>query len=1587
MMPETTTTSHPPPLPTAAQSNEAEGRAAELRREAEASTDRTRRALLLYEAGYLTETALGQPAQAVQHYLSSYNLDHRFRLPLYALLRMFERRRSFKNLSRLYDAELRSARSPAEKATALVDQATLAMVSQGDLEVVRACLERATETHPTAEASVLLEWNRVSAADAEGAMSALLKRADSSDDPIHRGVLLLEVAAHRERAGEHSAALEALKTAALGPRTHESFLAALARFARANNYLPELVEATERRADLVAAELKERSAESEPDQALIERLSARAVALWYEAARLRCTSLSDAEGALVCVEKALEIRPDDVLLRQTRMLAYDLKEDREKAAEEAKRLLALGIEGEHAAALHFRLAEHALVRGDSEAARLSLMEAIQQAGGSIAADAILDDLLLDEERHRERVQRREKRAEGAEGGRASRLLLEAAQIAAHDLKDVQKARELYERADALTEKSPEVAREAYGASLELLDPELTRFAIDKLLAQKLDDDERAALVHHRIDCAASDDEALALIETHLADPTFAHFLPTLALVRAAEAKRFPLLARAHELLAERAVSPDEQVAHLCAAARANLRANLTAEARSALERALSRAPGQRYAVALLEEVLRGGGEGSQVVELLRRAAEAQGKGRSAEMSLLVAGAAAEGAGNLTQAAQSYEEAADRNPESVGPLWALLRLAERNDDQELELRAREGLAQHEARINKPGIDSLLLGEHYDLVSNKPELAEHMFTEALSDEGTRANAAIALLLLRTGSPELRERAAEVLAEESVPDNAVGFLRARGISLSVRGADRAAVLDVIERVAAARSNDRWAAMARASLPLPGAPREHAVAAATFASTTSDADFAESLRSEALMANLLAGETRPLEEELRMASIPLDGALSQHAAHTVVAHASPLLDAPLRARALSVCAEHARTADARAELARAEARARVLAGEAALAVDVLTRRLEQEPDDLAALELLRVAARKAQRFELVADAAERLAEHVQGELWASLLEEAGATRMDLLDDVEGAERVLRKVMDKYPTRPIPYYRIHDLLGERNDTAQLIALVEARTELVDEAEELAPLFYELARLHRASGDLDAALDALDHLSMLEEHVGGLALAMEIHTARENWSEAVSALEALAQAEGVPLTQKRLARLAAADFYLNRLNDGDAALAQLDQLVTEGHADAALYTRIGDVAEKLGKLERAGEALLLGAELAKGELRNDLTLRAAAVFARAGQADKGVELYQRAMDARPGHVGAVRALLALTEDDAIRERALTRFETEVRAEARAQPLEPEPLRKLVVLSELRRREDIAFVALTTLVTIGAANMGERDAADAAMRRVFGARPNPKSPIGVGELRELLAPPVDERYAQLFRTLFGAAADIDRLEPGRFDVGRGQRVSPREPNQVRDEIVAMMGAFELKLGDFYVGGDEATRVVGFPRDDELAMLAGVGVTAPLSSTRRHQLALQVAGYALSSLPLLTRTSAQAARLVFAAMIAAEALLPPNVARDELGDLPRTLAKALPRKVRKALPDLVRSLPDGGTSTETQVRLLLRHTRRLALLLGGDLEAALEGVVGALPSPETIGGSDDALDLVRAFTSAAMTTLRKRLGLAR
>src|SRR5262245_54844998 len=102
-----------------------EERVANLRAEIQADSNRTRQAILQYEIGCLLERKLGAESTAVTEYLSAYNLDPGFRPPLFDLIRIFEGRRSWKNLEKLYDAEVRSAVAPGEKASGLVDKGSL----------------------------------------------------------------------------------------------------------------------------------------------------------------------------------------------------------------------------------------------------------------------------------------------------------------------------------------------------------------------------------------------------------------------------------------------------------------------------------------------------------------------------------------------------------------------------------------------------------------------------------------------------------------------------------------------------------------------------------------------------------------------------------------------------------------------------------------------------------------------------------------------------------------------------------------------------------------------------------------------------------------------------------------------------------------------------------------------------------------------------------------------------------------------------------------------------------------------------------------------------------------------------------------------------------------------------------------------------------------------------------------------------------------------------------------------------------------------------------------------------------------------
>ncbi len=1567
------TSSAPPSLPP--ELAEARARVRQLRAEADASNDRTVKATLLFEAGYVNEVILQSPAQAVQDYLAAYNADNRSRLPLHALVRMFERRRSYKNLNRLYDAEVRSARSPAERGTALTSQALLSKVL-GEEKLVQTRLEQALEQEPKADPALLLEWNRRAAGDNDGALHALAKRAESSDDPTHRGALLVELAAIREQRGEISGALEALRAAALAPEVREeAYAIALGRFARQHGFTEELVEASERRATRLGEELKERVKDLESDPLLLQRLRSRAVAHWYEAARLRSTALSDPLGALRSIEGAIQHAPHDLLFRYLRMLTYDLLEDREQAAVEARALLGAGLEGEQAAALHFRLAEHALVVGDAETARKKLIETIAVAGGSAAAEAILDDLLLDEGRDADRIAQRETEAnEAKDPAQAVQKLAEAAQIAAQELRDAGQALRLFERADALKSNDPMLLREAYGSALDMHDDALARFAISRLLTVTLEPEERTSLRHHRFEIA-NDSERDALIDDELRESEPAEIVLKLALMHAASRKDYTRLSRIHAARA-RLVEGDEAAAELSAAARASLRGGDVEQARALLERALDSAPSQRYALTLLEEVLRRQGDHSAAITLLRNAAERHEGERDTELALLSAGLAAEQHGDAVGAEQSYLEAASKDAPSLGALWALLRLAQRKSSPELERTARAGLSEREHLDGRAGVDTVLLAERYDLVDQAPEQAEPLLLRALNDDDVGHHAAIALALSRSAPLSVRADAIELLATRATDSLRPALLRELGGELVARNAPPARVLELVERTGRVRSDDRWAHFTRTHAGLAVRPQEHGHALSTFAEVTTDAQLASTARAEALWSEQRNQLARPLAQTLYGVlnlneEQPLE--LTPELAEGVVALGSPALDGALRTQALELIARTGEPAE-RARQLFDLARARLASGEATEALIAIEELLARDDRSLAAWELAYEAAGRARKPALLAEAAEKLSAALDGQSAIELLEQAATVRMDQVDDRAGAERLFAQVLALDPDRKHSYQRMHDLLAARNADKDLNELVRWRSERVDDPDELVKLHYELARQERKQGNLEAALDCIENVLLLDdEHLGALALSAEIQTARGRFREAVSSLDRLAATSSLPKAQRRLAILGAADFLEHKLEDREAALTRLERLLALTPDDAQAQVRFADLAERHGAFERAAPALERAIEL-DGALEGKIALSQRLGDLLANKLHKKVEAvsaYRRVLEWAPDHVDAARAVLTLTEDDAV----LVRLELELRGRVREEPRDAVLLRKLLALAELKQDRDLAFLTLSVLDALDQLASGEETM---RFRELLNSARNTPLAKGVtlseGELRALLAPSGDGRQQQLLRSVFSAASELEQLEPARFGVGRAQRVNARDPHALREDVRSLAEPLGMTIGDVYIGGSDGNAIVVLPREGELGFVLGSNVESPLAGASRQRAAMQLAGVALATLPLVMRGSEGAAKLLGAAILSENLPLAADFPRDN--ELTRQVGKLLPRKVRRALAEQVRALPDQGAGLLGACDHALARTRRLGLLLSGELSAALREV----------GADGEAqLDLLRTWLGVPMSSSRRKLGL--
>ncbi|MEM7608857.1 MAG: hypothetical protein AAF411_26215, partial [Myxococcota bacterium] len=332
----------PPPTPAAAKSEEPTRRDV-IQAEVDGGVeDGKREALLRWALGLELEQERDLAA-AVKSHLAAYNLNPEFRLPLRALVRIFTRRRSFKNLRRLLEASVQASSTVHERASAMLDLAHFLEHHADDTRAAREWVDKALEEDGASRYGAFA-LERAARSDADGAalIRALELRVELAESPVLRGLLLHDLAWAREREGDIDGAMEDLESAAALPAVRWRSFAVLERIARRHERAAELARALEALGELALAVA--RGEDTEGSGAFrIERFAderragGEAAALFYEAAFLHL-QLGEAPQAIALLGKAAALRPADVFIADAHVRALRAGREGARIVEVADRL-------------------------------------------------------------------------------------------------------------------------------------------------------------------------------------------------------------------------------------------------------------------------------------------------------------------------------------------------------------------------------------------------------------------------------------------------------------------------------------------------------------------------------------------------------------------------------------------------------------------------------------------------------------------------------------------------------------------------------------------------------------------------------------------------------------------------------------------------------------------------------------------------------------------------------------------------------------------------------------------------------------------------------------------------------------------------------------------------------------------------------------------------------------------------------------------------------------------------------------------------------------------------------------------------
>ncbi len=1570
-----------------------------LRAEAEACEDPVRKAVLLHEAAELEERVAGDELGAAREYLAAFNLDNGFREPLEALVRILERRRSLKNLARVLDSMSKSADTSEERARALRALAADAVDVKNDRDGAREFLEQAVDADASDQTAwLMLEIDAGMRRDGDARRRALARRVELTSDPKWAGLLRVDLADEKAEGGDVDDALDVL-TEVISSQDAAAFRAceAAERLARKAERQDREAWALVQRGDIVLESLQEPpSPRGLGVPRALRRAGVAADAYVRAAAAYRGCGRVDDE--LVTLERAIEVDGDATMPHLARIAAATRLGDLDRASQIARALLARDLRPDLAPNFWLAIAEGALAHGDRDGvieACDRLLEAAKEHEGrsAVVPKTLLIDLLLDgaDPQRLCTLCENDASTRPTEEGRARGYLV-AATVRALFANDGEGARRDLDLALTNGAQAVQVARLAAslsattpGAHGEPGDAAWYEMAADEIRAASDDEKEKSDLAIDlaRVRAARNDrDGARRALETIADDAPHGLLARVARLALGGDEAGDALLAKLGEgtegdaaigfavARAVRATRKDDAAART--EALAAIGAASEADELSSLVRAsaaLAKNPSD--AASIMRELSRTS-EDPTARDVLRLAAAI----------LLVKGGARD------VGLEVVDELETDATGAFGPARAIWqrRVANGDDDARraaMDLTARDVLAEGSFGALERAIDRLVTP------TGEGASAEELLQE-LGGSRDPSLARTAVLLQAIWPDE------NVAAETK--EQAIGAIEALGGDAG-RQLARASL-----RRAVQSGDPQTAIVGAEGWHRAGGGAPAALEMLIAAEQAADAD--AEVRARVALASSLTGPASQLVAAsaalaAHVANLPPpplpssgEGDAAQPIALAQFELAEPGCDPTRREMALRGLADIVEGSSSTLhEMAAWSALARADYGSAralfARALE-LARLAAEEPrsalEGAIETELLAASGRPTPAW---GDLVERLALLVEtrGDVAgaATLFEQVGHAWWDRIGDQVRGERALGEAFARDNTRKAAFERVFRAARTRKEDDRLLEIVAHRLEATDDPPEMAKLFWEQARVLRGKGDRDAALSALENVTMLEpDHVGALALSAEIYVGRQQYEEAATALDRLSR-QPVPAQQKLGAGLGAADLYEAKLDRSDKALDVLVALDKAGLGDVAVHERIARAAAKaeawipatayLAKLvterpdpQGRAEAARLCAAIYRDRL-DDPQAAVPALVALLRESPADLEAAEQLLDANPG--------VNQTRD------ALHGIRNAARAQLLQSPADVRTARLVSRTAALLGDPDLQQVGLSVLTALHSAEDDERRTAAAYLARLGTA---PAVALDKESARRLAAPEEAGPISDLFRLLAPTIAEALGPTQDTLAVGRRERVDARSGNALRNEIGAWAGALGIAEFDFFIGGKDPNAIQGVPGELP-ALVIGANVRAPLSLPDRARLVRELVALERGTTVVLQRDDVAVAAIVVAACTIAEVPLQ-MPAYSVLAETQRLMNKAISRKTKKVLPDIAQAVAKqlgGGGDLRTFRGHALRTLDRAAAIATGDAGAALAQIVGADAPAAKIAADPRAAAMLRFVWSDDYFALRKQLGL--